>query len=280
MPSRIEAAIEQGEIAAARAMLEATGLAELPAQHMPIAFPLYMRGRIHEAEGHREAALEDMMACGQRLIWHGNLTPAPLPWRVHAAPLHAELGDRDEALAMATENLDLARRFGAASTIGTALHAHGAIVGGEDGIDELRQAVRVLEASPARLELAKALVALGSALRRGGQRRTAREALRRGLELAARCGARPIAARAEDELRSSGGRLLARPVTGIEALTPSEHRIAALAAEGRTNAEIAQSLFLSLKTVEMHLGRVYRKLGIRSRQQLGDVLEPRVPAQC
>jgi DNA-binding CsgD family transcriptional regulator len=69
-------------------------------------------------------------------------------------------------------------------------------------------------------------------------------------------------------------------VTAIEALTPSEHRIAALAAEGRTNAEIAQSLFLSLKTVEMHLGRVYRKLGIRSRQQLGDVLEPRVPAQC
>jgi DNA-binding CsgD family transcriptional regulator len=94
------------------------------------------------------------------------------------------------------------------------------------------------------------------------------------------CGAQPVAVRAEDELRSSGARLLTRPVTGIEALTPSEHRIAALAAQGLTNTEIAQSLFLSLKTVEMHLGRSYRKLGTRSRQQLADVLASRSPAQC
>jgi DNA-binding CsgD family transcriptional regulator len=66
--------------------------------------------------------------------------------------------------------------------------------------------------------------------------------------------------------------LLGRPVTGIDALTPSEHRVASLAASGHTNPQIAQSLFLSLKTVEMHLGRTYRKLGIKSREQLADAL--------
>jgi DNA-binding CsgD family transcriptional regulator len=272
-PCRSEAEIERGRVEAARVAFDATGLADVPVEQMPIATPLYTRGRILRAEGQLHAALEDFIACGERLKWHGNRNPSLLlPWRFHAAQLHLELGERDKANAIAEENLQLARQFGAASSVGVALQLHGSILGGDAGLAELHEAVKLLGASPARLAHAKALVDLGATLRRSGQRRLARDALRRGMELAAECDAIPIAARAEDELRASGARLLGRPVTGIDALTPSEHRVASLAASGHTNPQIAQSLFLSLKTVEMHLGRTYRKLGIKSREQLGDAL--------
>jgi DNA-binding NarL/FixJ family response regulator len=150
-----------------------------------------------------------------------------------------------------------------------ALRTRGIVTG---GLRELNAAVETLARSSARLEHAKALVALGAAQRRAGQRRAARASLRAGHELAHRCGADPLTAHAEDELRTSGARLVDRPITGLDALTPSERRIASLAADGHTNPQIAQSLFLSLKTVETHLGRTYRKLGIASRTELPEAL--------
>jgi DNA-binding CsgD family transcriptional regulator len=196
-----------------------------------------------------------------------------VPWRSVAALLHAELGERERALEIAEENLSLARRFGARTPLGAALRTHGAILGGDGGLAELHESVSTLAQSPARLEHAKALVELGAALRRDGQRRAARESLRAGHELAGRCGADPVTIRAEDELRASGARLVSRPVTGIAALTPSELRVATLAAAGATNPQIAQALFVSLKTVEMHLRRAYRKLDISSRAELPAALK-------
>jgi len=131
----------------------------------------------------------------------------------------------------------------------------------------------VLERSESRLELARTLVELGAALRRVGARREAREPLKRGLELALDSGGALVAGVARHELVISGARQRRPRTTGRDALTPSELRIAAMAADGLTNRDIAQALYLSLKTVEMHLGHAYRKLAIHSRAQLAAALE-------
>src|SRR5262249_27118951 len=134
------------------------------------------------------------------------------------------------------------------------------------------EAVDVLADSPAKLEHAKARTDLGAALRRGNQRSKAREQLRHAVELATICGAKPLVNRAEAELLATGARPRRIAVSGIESLTPSERRVAEMAAEGPTNREIAQALFVTSKTVEVHLSNAYRKLGIASRSQLAAVL--------
>jgi DNA-binding CsgD family transcriptional regulator len=139
---------------------------------------------------------------------------------------------------------------------------------GESGIELLRQAVLVLEGCSARLEYARALVDLGAAVRRSGQRAQAREYLSRGLEIATVAGAKVLASTAREELLATGARPRRVRLDGVEALTVSERRVARMAANGRSNPEIAQALFVTRKTVEKQLAGVYRKLGIRSRSEL------------
>jgi DNA-binding NarL/FixJ family response regulator len=105
-------------------------------------------------------------------------------------------------------------------------------------------------------------------LRRANRRSQAREHLRRAVELATICGAAPLAARAETELLATGCTAATDRAQRSRVLTPSERRVAVMAAEGPTNREIAQALFVTPKTVEVHLSNVYRKLGISSRSQL------------
>ena len=161
------------------------------------------------------------------------------------------------------------RVFGAPRALGIALRIAGLAQGGKRGLELLDESVAVLRSSPALLERAHSLAELGAALRRAGQRAAAREPLAEALDLAARCGARPLAARAREELRATGARPRREWRTGVEALTPSELRIVRLAAEGRSNREIAHELYVTLKTVEGHLSRAYAKLGIEGRGQLG-----------
>jgi DNA-binding CsgD family transcriptional regulator len=113
-----------------------------------------------------------------------------------------------------------------------------------------------------------ALIDLGSALRRAGRRTDAREPLRAGYELARECGAHGVAETARLELAASGVRLRRERLTGAASLTASELRIADLAAAGASDAEIAQALFVTVKTVEMHLTHAYRKLDITRRAAL------------
>jgi DNA-binding CsgD family transcriptional regulator len=148
-----------------------------------------------------------------------------------------------------------------------------ALVGAGSAIELLRESAEALEESEAKLELARTLVELGSALRRAGARRDARGPLRRGLDLAHACGGELVAERASAELLAAGARPRRPRATGPDALTASERRVAALARDGLSNREIAQTLFLSRKTVEMHLSHVYGKLGIRSRAQLVGALD-------
>jgi DNA-binding NarL/FixJ family response regulator len=142
-----------------------------------------------------------------------------------------------------------------------------------DGVELLREAADLLAGSPARLEHAKVLAALGAALRKSRRPTDARAPLRRALELADVVGAQDLAGRVRTELYAAGGRPRNTALVGIEALTPSERRVAELAAAGQTNREIAQEVFVTPKTIELHLSNVYRKLGIRSRRELPDQLQ-------
>ncbi len=177
------------------------------------------------------------------------------------------MGRTAEALALVEEELELARGWGAPSAVGHTLTVLGTLQR-EAGIETLREAIAVLEPSTARLEHAKALAALGSALRRRRQPTEAREPLRRALELAAVCGADGLAEHVRSELYATGTRPRNDAMSGPDSLTPSERRVADLAAGGQTNRDIAQALFVTPKTVEVHLSNTYRKLGIRSRREL------------
>ena len=170
--------------------------------------------------------------------------------------------------------LSWARIWGTPGYLGQALTVSGLILGGDEGLAQLHDAVEHLERSPARRELARSLVELGAALRRRGERKAAREPLRRALDLATAGGLVATADRARDELRVTGAKVRRPESSGLESLTPSERRIVELATDGASNPEIAQALFVTVKTVEMHLGNAYRKLGINSRRQLATLLAP------
>ncbi len=114
-------------------------------------------------------------------------------------------------------------------------------------------------------------------MRRGGRRARAREPLRRGLEIAARCGAHGLPP-GREELLATGARPRRTALSGVESLTPSERRVARLAADGLTNRAIAQVLFVTEKTVEGHLAHAFDKLGVRSRTRLRDALGEALPA--
>jgi DNA-binding NarL/FixJ family response regulator len=109
-------------------------------------------------------------------------------------------------------------------------------------------------------------------LRRAGRRRDAREPLRRALDLATRCGALAISRRAREELIAAGAKPRRERISGADALTASELRVAQLAAQGLTNRQIAQALFITMRTVSAHLGQVYSKLDIGDRAQIASAL--------
>jgi DNA-binding CsgD family transcriptional regulator len=139
--------------------------------------------------------------------------------------------------------------------------------------EPLRRAELLTRERPLRLERARVLVELGAGLSRRGKRSEAMPFLREGLDLADRCGAGPIAAHAREQLRAAGARPRRARVSGRDALTPSELRVCRMASTGMSNREIAQALFVSLRTVETHLTRSYAKLEVGGREQLREVLD-------
>ena len=233
---------------------------------------LQTRARIHAASQHADEALEDLFACGRLEQEWDIRTPAFGNWRTDAAPLLASLGRHDDARALAREELERCRAFGAPGPLGASLRTLGLVEQGDPGIELLGEAVAELERSPARLEHALALLELGAATRRAGRRADAREPLREALEQARACGADAVAARAHEELVTAGARPRRDPTESRSTLTASEVRVARMAADGMTNREIAQALFLTENTIETHLRSVFRKLEIHSRSQLARAL--------
>jgi DNA-binding CsgD family transcriptional regulator len=221
------------------------------------------RGALRVAQHRPAEALEDLHAAAAGWQALAVTSPAVASWRTAAAAAHRALGQDDAAGAVAAEQLALARKGGSGITLGIALRAHG----------DLAEAVSVLEATPARYELALALAGHGASLRRAGQRTQAREPLLRALDLAERTGAAGLAAEVKRELLAVGARPRRAALTGPDALTAGERRVAALAAEGASNRQIAEHLFITQATVETHLRHAFRKLGITSRAGLSGALD-------
>jgi len=263
--------IERPAAADVVALVETLDPAQMP-NNFNAAIVSEVRGRLRFVAGDRASAIADLRYAGRIFDALHAANPNAVSWR-SALALMLEPAEYEEAVELVNTELGDARSIGQARGIGIALRALGTLVGDEAGRSHLQEAVSVLADSPARLEHARALVEFGSALRRGGARAAAREPLREGLELAARCGASRLLDRARDELAASGARPRRLYQTSRDALTPSELRVAQLAAEGRATKEIAQSLFVTTKTIDAHLQHAYTKLGINSRKQLEEALE-------
>lgn len=268
------ALIERGDLAQAQAELEQRRLSAELIPIWPFNVARYARGCMFAAAGDHAAAWADLTTAGDLAEQWNIQNPALMRWRSIAGVSLAALGRETEARQLCAQELDSARTWGAAVAIGIALRSGGDLEGGKRGVDLLTEAVRVLERTPARLELARALVDLGVALRHRGARTEARQHLRAGLDLAHHQGAVALAERAHNELIIAGARPRRRALRGRDALTPGELRVAQLAQHGQTNRQIAQTLFITQRTVEIHLTNAYTKLAITSRRDLPAALEP------
>jgi ATP/maltotriose-dependent transcriptional regulator MalT len=270
----IRALTERGDLPAAEALVDRFEdvLMGTPSSAWQAMF-FEARGELALVTGDAHSASADFERARDMLLpmWSGG---AWFQWRRGMVLALNALAETDAAVELADEDVRFAREFGATHVLGAALRVRGVAAGGRAGLDDLREAVKVLDGGQARLEWAKALVDLGSALRRANRRQEAREPLRQGQELAHRCGARGLAERARIELEATGARPRSIVLSGAESLTPSELRVARLAADGLTNREIAQNLFVTMKTVETHLRHCYQKLEIAGRGELAQSLEP------
>jgi len=266
----VDALVELDEQEAAEAALAAAGIGKPPAGALGAPMVLQSRARLRLAQQRPADAYADLLDAAGRWDELGCCHPVLASWRVEATEALVRLGDSDGARRLAEEQLHLADRLGTPGARGTALRAMARAAPADQRIPLLEGAASTLSRSPAGLEHARALVDLGAALRRANRRAEAREPLSRALDLAQRGGLRLTERRARDELLAAGARPRRGLLTGPGALTPAEHRIAALAAAGHTNREIAEQLYITLRTVETHLTHAFQKLQITARAQLAD----------
>jgi len=266
-PFLAEVLVERGAVDEARALVDEVGSPPPGSDHAVLLDRARMRVLL--AEGRAEEALECADVYELHAAWKRH--PRYVPWRSLKAQALDRLGRREEAIGLAAEELEIAREWGSPGTVGRSLRVLGAILRA-DGIEHLREACTLLEQAPARLEHAKSLAAFGAALRRARKPTEAREPLRRALELADVSGAQPLADHVRAEIYATGARPRTTALGGVLSLTSSERRVADLAADGQTNRDIAQTLYVTPKTVEVHLTNAYRKLGIGSRHDLARAL--------
>jgi DNA-binding CsgD family transcriptional regulator len=264
--------LERGELDSARATVAFTPAPD--PQTMDGMVLVCARARVALAERDPASALALAVSAGRGLADRFGIDhPGLVPWRHTAAAAALALDDVAQARDLAREAVQMAGRLRVARVTGMALRTAAAVAGHEERISLLTQAAGVLTDSPSTLELCHVLSELGHALRRAGQRSDAQEPLRQALQLADRMGAHALAEATLAELQATGARPRRAAITGRDALTPAERRVAQLAAGGLSNPQIAQDLFVTIKTVQTHLAHAYRKLGISSRRQLRTALE-------
>ena len=271
-----DVAVEAGELIEAEALISLLPQQGWSAGVGTVLIPA-ARARLRLAQSRAAEALADFQICAAMFspeVWGTEIRDVGyLHARAGAALALLRLGERERARDVAQAELADVKAFGAPRALGVALRVAGLAQGGGKGIELLGDSVASLRNSPAVLERAHSLAELGAALRRDGCRSAAREPLAEALDLAARCGARPLAARVHEELKATGARPRREWRTGLQALSPRELRVVQLAAEGRTNREIAYQLYVTLKTIEGHLARAYTKLGIERRHELSKFFE-------
>ena len=215
--------VELGELDAAEAALSPLG-DEAESGSLTAAVLLFSRGRLRVAYGRTNEGLADLLAVGELADRTEVTCPSYLPWRSDAALAHLVLGETEPARRLAREELQLARLFGTPRALGVSLRVAGVVERGRRGEEHLREAVEVLSDADAVIEHARAQVDLGALVRRANRRREARELLREALDVAHRARAKPLAQRAETELRATGQRPRRVVLTGLDSLTASERQ--------------------------------------------------------
>jgi DNA-binding CsgD family transcriptional regulator len=271
---------DRGDVRGAAQLLEGAHPPEPGASTWQNAVLLAEIGQVKLALGELEEGLRLLVEADRRMRASGWSLSVMTNWAPAAAHALARLGRWDEAHALASRELAEARTFGAPRRLGIALSLCGGLDRGEPGLVWLREAVSLLESSPAKLECARALLNLGIGLRERGRREQAREPLWRAVELGGVCGADELVEQAHVELIASGARPRRTALSGPAALTPAELRAAKMAADGLTNRQIAQGLFVSTKTIESQLSQAYAKLGIRGRADVAEALAVRTPGDA
>jgi DNA-binding CsgD family transcriptional regulator len=261
------ALVDQGELEEAERELEAAGIAAGPGGPTVLRWVPWARARLREAQGRAgdvRADVAPLLADDE-----AGRPMRALAWRALLSRALGRAGEEDEARRLAAAQLEWARGWGRPAALGVALRARALAASAAARPAALAEAVEALAASPLRTEEARARLDLGTVHLRGGRRREGRAELEAALELALAAEARGVARRAAEELEIAGA---APRRLSFDELTASERRIAEHAAAGRTNREIAAELFITPKTVENHLTRVYGKLGISSRRELAALL--------
>jgi DNA-binding CsgD family transcriptional regulator len=238
-----------------------------------------LRGGLLAGAGRLDESLSAFDAARRAAEEEGISNPVLARWRGGAALVLERVGRHDEALGLAAEQLEAARSFGAARSLGATLRVSAAVAARADRRPLLEEAAIVLDGSDAKLEEAQALVELGAEMVRQGDKVGARGILSKGAELALNCGASAVVDEAATCLRQAGARPRRLGRRGLAALTPSELRVVKLAAAGATNRETAKTLFVNIKTIEGHLSRAYKKLGVESRSELIELLSRDVDAE-
>jgi DNA-binding CsgD family transcriptional regulator/tetratricopeptide (TPR) repeat protein len=265
--------VERGNRAAACELLDS--ITDAPARSVSMrSANIYWHavGRLRAAEGNLGAALQAYIRSeGEAYA----VQPIGYPgWRAEAAVTAVRLEQPARAREVMGDALERARAFGDPGALGVLLRAQGVIEGDRRGIELLEESVATLEMAGCRMQLARSLVELGSALRRAGHRNDAIATLKDALDTATTCAAALDAARARVELNAAGAKPRRERTTGPAALTAREMHVATMAAEGSSNPQIAQDLFVTLRTVETHLTSIYRKLDVSGRRELGAALGP------
>ncbi|MBB1246625.1 hypothetical protein GL263_24190 [Streptomyces durbertensis] len=274
----VEALVDLGRLDEAERTLTAAGAHGTLDGRWGHDHTLFARARLHAARSRFAEAAADFAACGARGTARGTAGPLFHRWRSEAALVRDGLGDPRGARTLAAEELALARASGVPELVGRALRAAAALAPAEAALDLSREAVEHLRETGARLWLAEALVDLGLRLAGASDALAGRAALREALDVARECGAEPVASAATRALAELGDRPRTRAFHGYAALTPAELRVARLAADGLTNRQIAGHLFVSLRTVEMHLTSTYAKLDSPGRRGLAAALAAGAPA--
>lgn len=263
---------QRGNIATAATLLSEIGRADV--RRLSYIQPLHRwaTAAVRRAHGDLRGALVALRASGRAQGPQSAESPLVLPWWLETADLLMELGRPAEARQVAAQAGAHVLRSDTPRSAGLTLLARGLATSGRAGHRLLDDACARLAESPARLLRARAEYALGASLLDAGDPLAARPRLRTALDLMLGCGAGNAATGIRVRLAEAGGRprqLSGRP---NDALTARERRVAALAMAGHSNREIAETLYITRRTVELHLTHAYQKLGVSGREDLGGVL--------
>ena len=224
--------------------------------------------------GDPDRALMLLDSFGFSMSPSADVRPVEVEFAPHLIASHAAsaAGDRVRAEAEVEREVSVRRAYGPRFRLANALRRQASFTTSRRALSILEEAVELAASTPRRPVRARTLTSYGAALRRSGDDRSARDVLYRALEEANQMGMERLRERCSAELRLAGGRPRRERRTGPSSLTDAQLTVARLAASGRTNREIAEQQYVTIKTVETHLVAVYRKLGVGGRDELGVAL--------